>query len=166
MPRFDPDFVKTDAGIPTHPKGRYQLKVGTPKPFVQESRKGDKVISGVRYPLTVVGQYNSKGKLVREGFDGRACSPNTVWLHTDKAWGMGKQFIMAAAGFARDQEGEANEKFFSKHDFSFSGEIGEEATCGDGYRKIVDQLVDVNLDVSRDGEFENQDFRGWSPPAA
>lgn len=167
MPRFTPDFSSVDASIPTYPKGRYQVKVTGHTPFARENRDG-KFISGVRYNLEMIGQYDSKGKLQRKGFEGRSVASNTLWTHTDRAFGINKQFLMAAAGFQRDEEEEANEKFFTKHDWDFAAEPGDEGDAvelGGGWDQPIDSIVDVNMDIDVYEGNENQSFSGWSPPA-
>ena len=177
MPLFTPDFPNVDANIPVYDKGRYQLKITKRKPFARETRpdaQGNTHISaGVQYNLEMVGMYDREGNLQTDGLAGKTVSPFRGYLHTDKAWGMFKQMLLAGAGYQASEEPKANEEFFSKHDWTFDGEPGmaeENFTVGEGFDQILDRLVDVSLDkdVQKDEETgkirENQEFSSWTPP--
>ena len=174
-PVFTPDFASVEASIPIYEKGRYQLLITNRKPFAKQVEKDGNISdqSGVRYALEMVGQFDDDGELDTEK-KGKQVSSNTVWLHTEKAFGMGKQFLMAACGYARNQEQEANADLFQGDDIEWdhSGDYDaapETFVLGNGWDIPVDKLVDVSMwkDVttSEDGNttYENQKFGGWTP---
>jgi hypothetical protein len=173
-PIFEPDFTKVDATIPTYEKGRYQVKVRKATPFVRTStdRKTgeDKILVGVRIGFEMVGSFDPATDKLDKSISGKAVSNYTVWLHTEGGWQFAKPFLMAAAGYnVREQEDEANRKFFSKNKWHVSGDPGDDAPeMGNGYSKILDRIVDVNLDISitegAEGQvYKNQEFGGWTP---
>jgi hypothetical protein len=174
-PIFEPDFTKVDANIPTYEKGRYQVKVKSTKPFVRKSEDRatgqEKTLVGVRVGFEMIGAFDpATGKLDKSEIGGKSVSSYTIWLHTEGGWQFAKPFLMAAAGFnVREQEDEANRKFFAKNKWHVKGDPGDDAPeMGNGYSKILDRIVDVNLDISSsegsEGQiYKNQEFGGWTP---
>lgn len=169
--RFAPDFTKVDANIPIYKKGSYQVLIKKAIPFVFNNKSGDLRV-GVRFALEMIGKFDAKGVLDRAD-EGRPMSQVTLWLHSEKAWGMNKQLLMAAGGYKRDAEDAANKNLFAKHEWDVEGNAGDETedlVMGSGYSSVVGRAVNVNLDESLyepdDGPArENQDFRNWAPAA-
>jgi len=172
-PIFEPDFTKVDANIPTYEKGRYQIKLEKATPFVykgvnKQGQEENKV--GVRYSPKMVGMFDPASGELDKSLAGKPMSQYTVWLHSEGGWQFAKPFLMAAAGYnPREQEDEANRKFFAKNKWYVKGDPGDTAPeMGDGYSKILDRIVDVNLDISmtegKEGQvYKNQEFKGWTP---
>lgn len=168
MPRFDPDFTKVDASIPIHDKGLYELKVTKVTPFAYIKEEDNAEVAGVRLSMEVVGVLDSKGKLNRDSA-GRQVVPQRLYVHTEKAWGMAKQTAMAIAGYARDDEDNANEKFFAKNEFFVDG-LDDDVTCGSGWLTLDGRHVRVYLDKGMDTyegrTREVQNFQNWMPAKA
>jgi hypothetical protein len=177
-PIFTPDFSKVDANIPTF-EGRARVQVMKRTPFHKTGKIVDgnvKTNAGVRFNLEMVGLYDDDGDLQTEDLKGKTVSPYTVWLHTEGGWQFGKPFMMAACGYRRNQEAEANEKVFQASDWTCKGELdtaAETFEMGAGWDLPVGKLVDVTLKIDRqpsqndpDEVYENQEFSGWTPIAA
>jgi len=175
MPLFTPDFSSVDASIPIYEKGRYRVKV-TKRTGVIRTSKADKdgnthTSAGVRYNLEMVGQFDREGNLT-DDLAGKVVSPFTGYVHTDKAWGMCKQFLMAACGFKSNEEAKANAELFQVNDWTLDGEPGEapeNMILGDGWNLPLDRLVDVTLSKRTQKNddtgdiYENQDYGSWAP---
>jgi len=175
-PLFDVDFTKVDASFPMY-EGRYQIQVATREAFHRESKadaEGNvKTTAGVKFKLEMVGLYDDEGELETDGLKGKSISPYTVWLHSEGGLQFAKPFIMACSGYRRNQDNEANEKVFQKHDWNIQGELNdppESFTLDNGWDLQVGKLVDVTLSIRRrpnpaneDEPFENQEFAGWTP---
>lgn len=170
--RFEPDFVKVDASIPVHDKGLYQLKVAKVTPFAYEKVDEDlgevKKIAGVRYGLTVVGVFDNKGKLDRTD-EGRQVAPLRLYAHSEAAFGMAKQALMGMAGFSRNEEDEANAKFFAKNNWYVDG-LDPDVTAGTGWMflegKIVNVILDKEVDTWQGQTRTSQTFSNWQPAKA
>lgn len=174
-PIFESDFTKVDANIPTYEKGRYQVKTKGAKPFVTKATRkktGEEYTQvGVRVSFEMIGRFDpATNKLDKSEIGGKSVSTYTIWLHTEGGWQFAKPFLMAAAGYnVRNQEDEANRKFFAKNKWHVKGDPGDETPeMGNGYSKILDRVVDVNLDISTsegaEGQiYKNQEFGGWTP---
>lgn len=177
-PIFEPDFTSVEANIPIFEKGRYQVKIIKRTAFMREAKHpdtGDVYIScGVRYGLEMVGQYDDDGELQTDKIAGKTVTPYSCYTRTEGGWKFCKPFIMAACGFRRKEERDANAKLFQKYSWIINGEVGQDADAfeelGNGWDQLVDRLIDVTLSkevVERDGEvYENQDYGSWAPVAA
>lgn len=133
--RFDPTAVQ--ATIEVLPKGEYEFVVGEPKSFKNTTKKGanaGKENFGVRYPV-VVAEGESKGKRIFVN----------LFMHSEGAQPIAKQFLMAAAGFQRNEAGEKafNEAMAGK-DWNYNPENG---TAGDAWHTIKGSRVRGALDV-------------------
>ncbi len=178
-PIFEVDFTTVDASFPMY-EGRFRLQVAERNAFHKESKADSdgniKTTAGVKFKLEMVGQFDDEGELEMDGFKGKAVAPYTVWLHSEGGLQFAKPFIMACGGYRRNQDAEANEKLFQKHDWNIKGELNnppESFTVDNGWEKQVGQLVDVSLSIRRrpneaspDEPFENQEFSGWTPVKA
>lgn len=178
-PIFEVDFKKVDASFPIY-TGRHQIQVAAREAFHKESKADSegnvKTTAGVKFKLEMVGQYDDEGELQMDGLKGKAVSPYTVWLHSEGGLQFAKPFIMACSGYRRNQNNEANEKLFQKHEWNIQGELNdppESFTLDDGWELQVGQLLDVTLSIRRtpneanpDEPYENQEFSGWAPVAA
>lgn len=178
-PIFTPDFATVDANIPTF-EGRARVQITKRTPFHRTGRTDDQgnvsVNAGVQYNLELVGMFDGDGELQTDGFKGKTLSPYKVWLHTEGGWQFGKPFMMAACGFRRTQEAEANEKLFQANDWEMNGELDADAetfSLGSGWDLLTGKIVDVTLKIKRtpsksdpDEVYENQEFAGWTPVEA
>lgn len=172
---FSPDFASVDASIPIYEKGRYRVQVTKKKPVIKEvkDKKTGNIIEQafMQYNLEMKGQYDDKGQLVTEGFDGRSVSPFKCFIHTEGGWQFSKPFLMAASGFdVKKEEQKANAELFQTHNWMINGAAGsppENIEVGEGWELPVNRLVDVTLQkkVSEvDGTvYENQDYGNWAP---
>lgn len=185
MSVFDADFTKVEASIPIYPKARYRLKCTKKTPLIEERDRRDKdtgaamkvILRGVRYAFEMFGRIDEDGNVQTkddEGVNlkGRAVSTYTVWTHSEGGLKFAKPFLMAAGGFPKNKENEANSEFFQKHEWYIKGDTGADAAniqTGSGYDVPVGKLLDVSLDksVTKDEtsgkEYENQEFNAWSP---
>jgi len=174
-PIFNVDFSAVDANIPTF-EGRAQLQITKRTPFHKTGKEVEGVVktnAGMRYGLEMIGIYNDEGELQTDGLKGKTVSPYTVWLHTEGGWQFGKPFIMAANGYRRNQEKEANEKLFQKNDWNVVGELDaqpETFEVDKGWDLAVGKIVEVTLSIEKspslsdpDEIFESQEFAAWTP---
>ena len=176
-PVFTPDFSTVDANIPIY-EGPARIQIIKRTPFATESQPDNEgnihTISGVRYGLEMVGLFDDDGDLQTDGLKGKTVSPYTVWLHSAGGLQFAKPFMMAACGYARNDEANANENLFQDEDTSWehSGDIDaapETFEIGNGWDLLVGSLVDVTLTKSvkqsKDGEttYENQEYAAWAP---
>ena len=177
-PIFDVDFTKVDASFPMY-AGRHRIQVASREGFHRESKADSdgnvKTTAGVKFELEMIGLFDDKGELQMDGLKGKAVTPYTVWLHTEGGLQFAKPFLMACSGYRRNQNAEANEKLFQKHDWNIEGELNdppETFQLDDGWELQVGQLVDVSLTIKLtpnaadpDNPFSNQEFSGWTPVA-
>ncbi len=178
-PIFDVDFTKVDASFPMY-EGRHRIQVASREAFHREGKADSdgnvKTSAGVKFKLEMVGVFDDEGELQMDGLKGKAVSPYTVWLHSEGGLQFAKPFLMACGGFRRNQNNEANEGLFQKHDWNIQGELNdppEKFELDSGWELQVGQLVDVTMKIDRQPSnndpneiFENQDFSGWTPVEA
>lgn len=158
MPRYTPNLTKVQAGIVMLPKGDFEFAVKEAKTFARVSTDPEtqeqKDVYGIQYNLEVVGgsedTYN--GKII----------PLQIYAHAgDVALGIGKRFVMAALGFAINDEDNFNEKY-SDGDWGFDTEAQE---LGDMWTSVVGTRVAASTDQKvdrRDSTRKNQVFN-WRP---
>lgn len=164
MPRFTPDLTKARANVRIFDRGDYEIKVTKATPFINEGEddKGNaKTSAGCYYSLEMVGKLDESGNPTEE-FRGEFMFPQKCYVHTDKAWGMTKQFLMAALGYARDEEDKFDAEWASKADLSLDGDA-DEVVAGKSWEDPVGKHVRVTLDKRLYQGNEQQDFRGWTP---
>ncbi len=165
--RFDPDFTKVHAGFPILERGEYQLEITSIKGYFRIKDNGDPS-AGVRLGLKCIGLRTSDGDLDTsiDAAD-EQISPHMLWIHTKKAYGMTKQVILAAMGYALDQEKASNEDFFEGSDFSFEIDDSDPdeviIAIGDSWSSLVGQVINVTADVRTwEGKLQ-QDYRAFAP---
>lgn len=143
-------------GIPVLPKGDYIFEVGEGKPFedkrTDEATGEEKVSAGVRYSLEIVEGEDYVGKSI----------PLSVYVHSEAAYGMTKQFVAACLGYTVKTEGEFNEKYADEEMWLVDPENN---VLGDIWKKLQGARVAAAVtkklnDKSPSGE-QNQ-FR-WKP---
>lgn len=146
MPRWNPDFAGARATIRVYERGDYEVKFGSPRPFVRENREG-KVVSGVRYPLEMVGRIQADGSLDKE-FEGEQVAPISLYIHNEDGWGIAKRILMAVLGYNITPEAEDefdNDVVAQGVDFGVDGDVDEEVTAGDGWKKLQGGRAIVSL---------------------
>jgi hypothetical protein len=166
MSRFTPDFKAAHAGIPVVEDGRqYEVLCTKVAAFHKEKDDGSESC-GTMMSLKVVGVVNADGSL-DEGIDlaGSPISSPILWVHTDNAWGMSKQTILAFAGYYISEESEANEEFFSEYQnfgIDTPPEV-ESPELGADWQVLVGKRARCTL-VGREWNSRmQQDFKNWSP---
>lgn len=165
-PIMQPDFSDVKAGFRTLDRGEYQLVLGKPKGFYYVKDNG-KEVGGVRVPVNVVGQIMADGS-IDDQYEGDAVSPVRLYLHTEGAFRMTKQFLLAAAGYAIEDEDEADEEFFAVTDFSFDVDDEDDpenatVTLGDGWSGLEGNHVRVTADIDIYEGNPQQNWRSWLP---
>jgi hypothetical protein len=137
-------------------KDQYEFKLSGVHSFKRDSQNADgspKTVFGINVNLDIVSGPEHVGKTQRY----------QLYLHTDKAWGPAKQFVMAAYGFTNDQSGEAafNEQY-GDGDWSFDYDDG---SVGDLWKGLEGKTIKANVDTQpnkiRAGEVQ-QTYR-WLP---
>lgn len=159
-PDYAPDLTKVQAGVPKLPKGDYEFSVSDVKLFSRDRTEDDQSVTklfGVQYNLVVQradGNEEYMGKTI----------PFQVYLHSDKAFGIVKRFVMAAYGFALNDENAFNDKF-KKADWKADPETQH---LGDIWKGIQGTRIAATADVvpqkgpkAKEGE-TNQQFN-WRP---
>lgn len=132
--RFVPNLSGVSAGIPVLENGDFEFVIGEVKAFSKPSQKDgiDVLTYGIRTSLKVVEGASHVGKTV----------PFTMYLHSEEAQPMVKQFLMAAYGYGRNTEAEFNEKFASEDDWFVDLETTE---IGEVYKGLTGQRVLANV---------------------
>lgn len=172
-PRFEPDMEKTRATLRIFPRGDYLVKITEAAPFMYVREKDKVVVAGMQYNLQMRGKMDANGNVTDE-FENEAVTPNKVYIHSEKAYGMAKQFVMIANGYSRDEEDKFNEEFVREHKWFFEGDeeaedIEATLEVGDAWKTPAGKLIIAHLDSRmydpKDGSppSEQQDFRGWMP---
>lgn len=159
MPRFTPNLKDASASFLTLNKGLYEFKISNPQSFFRVStnqQTGEtKEVFGINVTLDIIEGPEHVGKSQRY----------QIYLHTDKAWGPAKQFVMAAYGFSPDRAGEAafNEQY-GDGDWGFDvgeGETGVGALWSGLEGKTIKANVDTQPNKIKPGEVQ-QTYR-WMP---
>lgn len=158
MPRYTPDLTKVQAGIPLLPKGDFEFAVKEAKTFSRQSTdqttQETKDVYGLQYNLQVMSGSDDSfvGKII----------PLQIYAHAgDAALSIGKRFVMAALGFALNDETNFNAKY-ADGDWGFDT---EEQTLGDMWASVVGTRVAASTDQKpdkRDTSRMNQVFN-WRP---
>lgn len=153
--RYNPNLTTASAGILMLQKGDYELKISQPKTFKrQKVENGEtKDIYGVQYSLTVENgdDQNVIGKNI----------PLSLYMHSEAAFGINKRFVMAALGFALDDEESFNEKY-ADADWGIDPDSGE---LGDIWTQVAGNRVACTADIvpdKRDRSRQQQQF-SWRP---
>lgn len=165
--RFDPDLSKAHAGFPILERGEYQLEITGVKGYFRIKDNGEPS-AGIRLGVKCLGLRVADGSLdttIDEADE--QVSPHMLWVHTKKAYGMTKQVILAAMGYALDEERQANDEFFEGADFSFEVDDSDPDSVtiaiGDSWSNLVGKVINVTADVRTwEGKLQ-QDYRAFSP---
>jgi hypothetical protein len=164
MSRYAPDLSKASAGIPQL-TGDFEFAIKDAKQFYRKGEdrvtKEEKEIYGVQYALQITkAEENEKllGKTI----------PLQLYFHTEGTEGINKRFVMAALGYALNDEDNFNEKYENAN-WSFitgdapeaNGKLPEDSVwqqvVGGRVRATCGMKADKN-DPSR----QNQQF-DWKP---
>jgi len=158
MPRYNPDLTRVQAGIPLLPKGDFEFSVNEGKTFSRQSTdpatQETKDVYGIQYNLQVMSGSDDSfiGKII----------PLQIYAHAgDAALSIGKRFVMAALGFALNDEANFNEKY-ADGDWNFDT---EDQILGDMWSSVIGTRVAASTDQKvdkRDHTRMNQVFN-WRP---
>lgn len=158
MPVFRPDPSKVAAGIQIYDKGEYLVKLGEPKAFLRETKKGKnagKQNYGVLFVCEIMDGVNKGKKYI-----------HNCMMHTTESEGFSKQFQMAAYGFEKKEEQKFDTKVINEAlDFSYDPkpDDGSDPWCGPAWRAMKDKQVYVSLNKSTGDDGEQQNVEGIRP---
>jgi hypothetical protein len=166
MGKFSPDFAKAHAGIPIIEDGKqYEVVCSKVAAFHKVKDDGSES-AGVSMHLKCVGVVNADGSLDETiELAGKPLSSPILWVHTDNAWGMTKQVMLAFAGYALNEENKANEEFFGQYqafEIQTPPDV-ESATLGADWAVLEGKRARATL-VGREwnGRMQ-QDYKNWNP---
>ena len=94
---------------------------------------------------------------------GEQVSPISLWVHTPKAFGMTKQFILAALGYTIREEKQANEEYFDDADFSIDVDDDENTIGGASWEDLVGKSLRMTADIGEWNGNEQQEYRSYQP---
>lgn len=167
MPRFQPNLADAHAGFPMLSRGEYEFEITKVTPFYRIKDDGGES-AGVSVGMKVVGQIAADGS-VDEQFEsaGEMVAPNRLYIHTPKAFGMTKQFIMAALGYSIRDEKQANTEYFDNADFSIDVDDSDpdnaQAIGGGSWDDLVGKRLRMTADIDVYQGRENQQYKSYSP---
>lgn len=163
MTRFEPNLAQAHAGFPMLERGEYEFTITKATPFYRVKDDGSEN-GGCRCSLKVVGQVAADGSLDTdfEAMD-EMVSPITLWIHTPKAFGMTKQFIMAALGYPIREEKRANEEYFEDADFSVDVDEEDNAIGGASWQDLVGKSLRMTADIDVWQGNDQQAYRSYQP---
>lgn len=156
---YTPDLTKVQAGIPQLPKGDYEFSITEGKLFKRERTEDDNSVTklhGVQYNLVVTRSEDPQymGKTI----------PFQIYLHSDKAFSIVKQFLLAAYGFPLNEQDAFNKKFEGA-DWEVNPETDH---VGDVWTGVVGGRIAATADLvpqkgprAKEGQL-NQQFN-WRP---
>lgn len=163
MSRFTPDLAKVRAGFPTIESGEWEFIIGEAKGFHYVKDDG-KEVYGVRYPLEIAGSVDAGGNLKDEELSGDQAAPFSLYLHSKKAGGMVKQWLLAALGYTIEEEDEANESVFGEHDFGWDLDEDEDPVVGDGWTMPEGRRIRMTCSVQiMDNGDKRQQYGSYVP---
>jgi hypothetical protein len=152
--RYEPDLTKVQSSIPIFPKGTYEYSVGEPKAFGGTNRKGDPKL-GVRYSVRCEEVHDGDQK-----FKGKRTIVS-LYVHTEDAQGMAKRFILAALGYAVNEQGEKEfDAEYKGRDWSIDPETG---AVGDVWREPTGKRVLSDCDIQAGDEGAQFQAFSWRP---
>lgn len=164
--RFQPDFSKAHAGFPIVDRGEYEVEITGVQGYFNIKDDGSPS-AGVRCLLKLIGEVGANGKVKKHDASGENISPHMLWVHTPKAYGMAKQFILAAMGYSIRDEKKANSDFFDGADFDFevddSNPDDVSIALGSAWENLVGKSVRVTADVRQWEGRDQQDYRTPMP---
>lgn len=163
MTRFQPNLAQAHAGFPMLDRGEYEFTITKAVPFYNLKDDGSEN-GGCRCSLKVTGMVASDGSLT-DDFDGAGemVAPITLWIHTPKAFGMTKQFIMAALGYTIREEKKANEEYFEDADFSVDVDDEDHAVGGSSWQDLVGKSLRMTADIDVWQGNDQQTYRSYQP---
>lgn len=163
MTRFQPNLAQAHAGFPMLDRGEYEFTITKATPFYRVKDDGSEN-GGCRCSLRVTGKVDSDGSL-SEDFEGvnEMVAPITLWIHTPKAFGMTKQFIMAALGYPIKDEKRANEEYFEDSDFSVDVDDEENTIGGASWDDLVGKSLRMTADIGVWNGNDQQEYRSYQP---
>lgn len=151
-------------------RGEYEFEITNVKPFYRVKDDGGES-AGVTVSLKCTGKVGSDGELVtsKDEFPaaGEQVNPNRLYIHTPKAFGMTKQFIMAALGYPIKDEKVANEEYFDDADFSIDVDDSDpddvQVIAGGSWDDLVGKSLRMTADLRVWQGNDQQDYRSFSP---
>lgn len=166
MSRFAPDLTKVRAGFPTIESGEWEFIIGEAKGFHYVKDSG-KAVYGVRYPLEIAGPIDAEGNVGDDELSGERAAPFSLYLHSDKASGMVKQWLLAALGYSIEEEDEANEAVFGAHDWDWDIDEDDpdaEPVIGDGWTMPEGRRIRMtcSVDIGDNGN-KRQQYGSYVP---
>ena len=170
MTRFAPNLKDAHAGFPMLTRGEYEFEITKVRPFFRVKDDGGES-AGATISLKCVGKIESDGSITTDKADfpsaGEQVNPNRLYIHTPKAFGMTKQFIMAAMGYPIKDEKLANEEYFDDADFSIDADDADpdniEVVGGGSWDDLEGKTLRMTADVRMWQGNEQQDYRSFSP---
>ena len=168
--RFAPDLSGVKAGMPIYERGEYEVVISDVKPIYYNRESDGKTIAGAQVNLEMAGRVENDGT-VNPNFGpdgdsvaGEPVAPNRLYVHSQKALGLVKQFIMFSLGYAIDEEDAFNADIGGDLDISvFKPVDAEEATLGSGWDRLVGKRLRVTLDKRLYDGREQQDHKAFMP---
>ena len=166
MGRFDPDLANVRAGFRPLDSGEWELTLGKPKVIFYfkegEDGKDGHDVAGALIPMLIVAQIKSDGSLDDE-FEGDGVAPMRLYVHTDKAFGMTKQFLLAALGFRIDEEDLANDEVFAKVSFGVDVDDDDQGVLGDGWHLLEGKRVRLTASTGLYNDRPSQNYSSYVP---
>ena len=162
MTRFAPDLAKVKAGLRTLSAGEWELIIGKPQPIYYVKEDTGKEVAGCRVSFTIEGEIKADGSLDEE-FKGDGVFGIRLYVHSEKAFGMTKQFLLAAFGYSIDEEDQANEDIFADSDFSVDVDDDENGVLGEGWFALEGNRVRATASTSIYNDRESQDWKAFVP---
>jgi len=166
-PRMEADFDwgEVQASVPIYPKGDYELSIKSirgsawPKKDAGGNPTGE-VTKVVKIRPTVVGVYDSKGKLKGESTEGKkiaggAAEEINLWLNSDGGRRQSKKVIMAIFGYINDSETEEKKfnEFLKKNKLDLGHKVVENdagdafvVTLGEGWKTLIGKNVRAHME--------------------
>lgn len=164
MPRFNPvaGLNAARATIRVFPRGVYSLTITSANPFSYTRESDGTEIYGVRFGFTMNGEIDEEGNVV-DRYAGESVSQHRIYLHSSAAMGMNKRFLMAAAGYDRNDEDAFDAEWLATMaDELWIEGSGDDVECGSAYADLVGNDLRALLDIELDNEGgERQNFRAF-----
>lgn len=166
MTRFEPNLAKAHAGFPMLQRGEYEFTITKATPFYRVKDDGSEN-GGCRVGLRCDGAINADGS-INAGIEeaGEQVSTLSLWIHTPKAFGMTKQFIMAALGYTIQEEKKANEEYFEASDFSVDVDEEDNIVGGASWQDLVGKTLRMTADIGVWQGNDQQEYKSYQPLAS
>lgn len=162
MDRYAPNLTTASAGIPQL-IGDFEFKVNDVKTFFRTTTDAatqeNKDVYGVQFSLQITKTEEEESeKLVGKTI------PLQLYYHTEGADGINKRFMMAALGFALNDEDNFNEKY-STANWSYGDPKENQIPEDSMWKQVVGTRVKASCSIKpdkRDSTRKNQQF-DWKP---